>query len=269
MTAARYQTVERAPPGAPWIALVHGVSQDHRVFDRQVEAFAADHRLILIDLPGHGLSTELPGPYGVQEYADSIAGALAAAGIGRTHFWGTHIGAGAGLLLACQTPDRFESLVLEAPVFPGRPIPVVAEMLAKVSEIVRVEGFPAARETWWQEGRWFDVMRAHPEACRAAEQQAIIADFSGKPLLDSGLITRPIAPIDEDLKALAVPTLIVNGEHDLPAFFEVAEALAALIPGCRRAVIEGGGGFPLWELPDRVNPVVRAFLEALPAEAGA
>ncbi len=259
-SAACAETVTEAGPAAPWIVLVHGVSQDRRVFDRQVAAFRGDHRLLLIDLPGHGLSADLPGPYGIQEYAGSIAEALAAAGIERCHFWGTHIGAGAGLLLACARPALFASLILEGPVFPGRPLPAVAETLARVAATARSDGIAAARTLWWQEGGWFEVMRARPEDCRAAAQRAMIEDFEGRPWLDSGLVSRPIPPIDAALKGLDLPVLIVNGEHDLPDFLAAADALAALLPNCRRSSIPEAGGFPLWEFPEQVNAVVRAFL---------
>ena len=256
-----YEVVATAAAEAPWITMVHGISQDRRVFARQVADFRSDYRLLLIDLPGHGGSAELPGPYGVQEFASAIAAALDAAAIGPTHFWGTHIGAGAGLLLACRAPDRFRSLLLEGPVFPGRPMPGLSDLLAVVLETARTQGMAAARALWWQAG-WFDVMRAHPETCRAAEQRAIVDDFAGRPWLDGGLTTRAIDPIDDLLARLTVPVLIMNGQHDLPDFLMAAEALHGLLPDCRRMSIEQAGGFPFWEFPGQVNPLAKRFFAA-------
>jgi pimeloyl-ACP methyl ester carboxylesterase len=259
---ARYETVTSAGRNAPWITMVHGVSQDRRVFSSQVEAFRSSFRLLLIDLPGHGRSSDLPGPYGLEEYAASIRAALRESAVERSHFWGTHLGAGAGLLLACRDPETFRSLVLEGPVFPGRPLPAVSEMLAEVARTARETGIEAAREKWWNEGGWFAVMRARPEACRAEEQRAMIDEFQGRPWLDAGLFGRPIEPIDGLLAKLDLPVLIMNGEHDLADFVEAAERLAAALPNCRRRVIEDAGGFPLWEFPGRVNAEVRRFLDS-------
>ncbi len=262
MPAARYETVTDAGPGVPWLAMVHGVSQDRRLFSRQVEAFKADYRLLLIDLPGHGLSSDLPGPYGVEEYASSIQSTLKAAGVERSHFLGTHLGATAGLLLACRQPGTFASLVLEAPLYPGRPLRAVSGMLADVAATARDVGMEAAREKWWRDGPWFAVMRERPEACRAAEQRAMIDDFGGRPWLDAGLTSRAISPIDDLLPRLEAPVLILNGEHDIADFVDVAIELHSRLPNCQRAVIEDGGGFPLWEFPDRVNGEIRRFLDA-------
>ena len=257
--AARYETVTDAASTAPWLTLVHGMAQDRRVFSAQVEAFRGSHRLLLVDLPGHGLSSALPGPYGLEEYAAGVGAALAAAGVEHTSYWGTHTGAGVGLLLACREPERFASLVLEGPVIPGRLPPAVGEMLAQVGEIARGQGMDAARRYWWDESGWFAVMRDHPEAFRAEEQQAMTAEFQGGPWLDTRA-PAPVAPIADRLAQLQLPVLILNGEHDMSDFLQVAEELIHLLPQARRAVIPEGGGFPLWEFPDRVNAEVRRFL---------
>jgi len=259
-TAARHEIIDVAPPGAACIALVHGVSQDHRLFDRQVDVLKSEYRLITIDLPGHGRSAGLPGPFGLQEYADSIFGALHEGGIVQCHFWGTHLGAGAGLLLACREPALFLSLILESPVFPGRRLPYVSEFLSRIATIATTKGMEAAREVWWQDGSWFDIIRARPQQCRAREHRAMVEDFGGAPWLDAGLVSRPMPAIDDRAAALPVPTLIINGEHDLADFVEAADALEAILAHCHRRMIPEAGGFPLWEFPDAVNEVVLDFL---------
>jgi 3-oxoadipate enol-lactonase len=258
--AARYEVVTDAGPDYPWLTLVHGMSQSRHVFSAQVAAFRASFRLLLVDLPGHGLSSSLPGPYGLEEFTASVHAAMGAAGVERTHFWGTHTGAGVGLLLASREPARFASLVLEGPVLPGRPPPSVAEMLAQVGELAREQGMDAARRHWWERPDWFAVMRERPEACRAAEHLAMIAEFQGGPWLDTQT-PAPIAPIDDRLAQLHLPVLIVNGEHDVTDFLQVAGEVAELVPNAQRTVIPDGGGFPLWEYPDRVNAEVRRFLD--------
>ena len=259
---AGYETVEEAASAAPWLTLVHGMSQDRRVFSAQVAAFRAAYRLLLIDLPGHGLSAAHPGPYGLAEFAGSISAAMRKAGIGRTHYWATHTGAGVGLLLACREPGRFSSLVLEGPVIPGRLPPAVGEMLLQVGELAREQGLDAARRHWWERSGWFAVMRERPEACRAAGQRALIEEFQGRPWLDTKT-PAPVPPIEDRLAQLSLPVLIMNGEHDMTDFIQAADELSGLLPHARRTVIEDAGGFPAWEYPDRANEEVRRFLESV------
>jgi len=239
--------------------MVHGVSQDRRLFSAQLEEFRPSFRILLIDLPGHGRSADIPGPYGLVEFALSIEAALDEAAVGASHFWGTHLGAGAGLLLASRTPERFHSLILEAPVFPGRPLPAVVRVLERIRTAARELGVEHARRLWFEESEWFAVIRQNPTDCRAHEHWAMISEFCGGPWLDPGLAS-PIEPITTQLASLQVPTLIMNGQNDLADFLEVADALHRLLPNCRRMNVANGGGFPLWEYPEQVNAVVRGFL---------
>ena len=72
---------------------------------------------------------------------------------------------------------------------------------------------------------------------RAPEQRAIIEDFAGAPWLDEGLTTRPLPPIDDSLRRLEIPVLIMNGENDLPDFVHVADEIEALLPEARRTYL--------------------------------
>lgn len=269
VVSAAHEVMTDAGPEAPWLTLVHGATQHRGLFSAQVAAFRAEFRLLLIDLPGHGQSASLPGPYGMVEYAARVRAAMVEAIGGgggesiaegeRTHYWATHTGTGVGLLLAAMEPARFESLVLEGPVFPDRQPPYAVEMIAKVRELAAGDGLDAARRHWWERSEWFRVMRENPEACRAAEHLALVSEFQGGPWLDAGT-PASVASIDGLLAGLDLPVLIVNGEHELADFLAVAEELSGLLPKARRVVIADAGGFPLWEFPDRVNKEVRDFL---------
>ena len=259
--AAKYEAVLDAGGDARWLVMVHGMSQDHRAFGAQADAFKDRHRILMIDLPGHGLSADLPGPFGHLELAAHVAGAMDQAGVERCDYWGTHTGTALALLMACERPDRFRSLVLEGPVLPGRNPPSAQAVLERVRDTARTRGVAAARRQWFSEGGWFQVMHQRPEECREAAQWAIISDFAGAPWLDDGPAA-PVAPIDDRLPSLDSPVLIYNGEHDVADFLDAADRLEALLPRVQRATIAHAGGFPAWEFPDRVNRLVADFLAA-------
>lgn len=249
-----------AGPSAPWLTMVHGASQSHLVFDRQVDAFREDFKLCLVDLPGHGRSRTVDGPFGPMEHAGSVLTALDAAGIDAMHYWGTHTGSAVALLLAVRHPQRFRSLILEGAVSPGMPMPAVSDNLATVQAIARRDGLAAAKAWWFDHTAWFDVIRAHPIECRADAHRAMIADFDAQPWLDARTPAR-VEPVESALASLDVPTLLINGEHELPDFVDVADRLEDILPRGARIVVPRGGGFPLWEFPDPVNAEVRRFLD--------
>lgn len=261
--SANYQAITEAGHEAPWLVMVHGASHDHRAFSAQVAAFRARCRIALIDLPGHGLSAGIAGPFGHAELARHVRGALEDAGIACCHYWASHTGSALGLLLAAAEPQRFRSLILEGAVLPGPATPYVEAALQRARASAQGAGIEAARRQWFDTGDWFEVIRARPNECRAAEHWQMIADFPGAPWLAPGT-PAPVAALGDDaLAGLTMPVLIYNGEHDLPDFAAAARFLEARLPNARREAIAEAGGFPAWEFPERVNALVGAFLDGV------
>ena len=63
-----------------------------------------------------------------------------------------------------------------------------------------------------------------------------------------------------DLARIAVPTLVAVGESDTLTPPDLAEEMAALIPGARLARIAGAGHLPPMEMPEAVNALLRDWL---------
>ena len=259
--AAETTTVAVAGTRAPWLVMVHGATHNQGYFDAQARALEQDFRLLLVDLPGHGRSAHLPGPYGFEEYADSVLAAMDAAGIERTHYLGTHTGSACALILATRDPERFLSLALEGPPLPGADLPSVIESMARCRATARERGVDAARSEWYEQGRWFDVIRENPERCRADAHWEMLLEYTGAPWLDP-TPARPVRPVLERLPRVACPVLIINGERDVEDFLEAADTIEAALPDVRRVRIAGAGGFPMWEDPEAVNPHIRRHLAA-------
>ena len=69
------------------------------------------------------------------------------------------------------------------------------------------------------------------------------------------------APIDR-LGTLDVPTLVVAGERDVPGFLEMADILAARIPGAASHRVSGAGHMVNMEAADAVNTLLEEFLSS-------
>jgi len=59
--------------GKPAFVFVHGWTCNRSFFARQAEHFAWRHRVVSVDLRGHGESDKPHGAYPVAAYADDIA----------------------------------------------------------------------------------------------------------------------------------------------------------------------------------------------------
>ncbi len=252
-----YET--RGDAGRPWLTLVHGFSQNRRYFEPALPQLEEKFRLLLVDLRGHGDSAGLPGPFGIEEYADDLEQIFAHEKIERTRYWATHTGTAVGLVLTLRQPELLGKLVLEGAVLPGFPMPRTAELQARASAIARSEGVLVALEDWFDGADWFANMREHPEKTNAAGQRELVNEFAGAPWL-SDLAPEPVPDVRSRLAEIHQRTLVYNGEYDLEEFKQGAAVLEAGPANVERLVIPGAGGFPLWERPGRVVPIVLRHL---------
>jgi pimeloyl-ACP methyl ester carboxylesterase len=254
-----YEVIDIHEKDDPWLIMVHGFTHNCHYFSKQVSTFQQNFRIFLTDLRGHGKSAGVPGPYGIEEYADDVFAALKDAGVEKAHYWGTHTGAAIGLVLALRHPERFTSLIFEGTFLPGFPMPKVGELINRARLIAQSRGIEAAREDWFYQADWFAYIRDHPQICRAKEQRAMISEFEGAPWL-SNLIPQQVTPVSECLAHIRQPTLVYNGKYDLDDFKRAALHLKQGLPDVQCEEISEAGGFPGWENPQVVNLLVSSFL---------
>lgn len=244
-----------------WLTLLHGFSQNARLFERQKEYFERHYRVFCPELLGHGARDIPTTDYSLQSHARDVLEQMRAHGIERTHFWGTHTGTSVGLLLALEQPDLIASLVLEAVVVPGLDMPIVTATIERARSVARTSGVRAAMEDWFQHAGWFRAMRQNFDTFRADAQRDLVCTFQGQPLLAEPRL--PALSLVERVQALTCPVLLYNGSDDMDDFKRTAIWLAQNLPHAEREELPGLGGFPLWEAPEHVNVRVERFLSGL------
>ena len=89
-----------AGSGRP-LVLIHGVSMSRRFFERNVPALAEHHRVINVDLRGHGESPASEGGHTVAQYARDIHHMLGALGLDGAVL----VGWSMGTMVAWDPPD--------------------------------------------------------------------------------------------------------------------------------------------------------------------
>ncbi len=99
--------------GAP-LVLLHPASRSSLVFSRLLDALAVQRglRAIALDLPGFGMSDDLPPHTSVGRLATMVAQVIASLGTARAHVFGLHTGNKVAAALAAVHPDRVDRLVM-------------------------------------------------------------------------------------------------------------------------------------------------------------
>ena len=231
-----------AGTGDPALVFVHGWSSDRTYFEPQFHHFAAQHRVVALDLRGHGASR--PGPaYDCEALADDVLAVAADAGVHRPIVVGHSLG---GLVaLACAArPDAVRAAVLvdPAPMLPGR---------GQASFVRRVPDVAADEDGSWRAAFAARLFGPH-DTVRRDETVAAVRTV---PLPVALGTWRAMAEFDGAavLPRVGVPVLLVTaGEPEAG----VAEQLGDVALG--RTV--GAGHFVQLEVPDQVNAMIERFL---------
>lgn len=101
--------------GEPTIVFVHGWTCDRSFFAPQVEHFARRHRVVSVDLRGHGESDKPSGPYSIGVHADDIAYLIDQLGVSKVVAVGHSMGGLAVAQLAASHPHCVAAVALVEP----------------------------------------------------------------------------------------------------------------------------------------------------------
>ncbi|AKU96988.1 putative hydrolase [Labilithrix luteola] len=126
------------------LLLLHGLYDSHRTWKNVAPAFARDRRVLMPDLPGHGLSDRPDASYELGWHAGIIARWLEALGVKELDVVGHSFGGGVAQMLLLERRLRIRRLVLVASGGLGREVGS-ALRLASVRGVVERFGQPFMR----------------------------------------------------------------------------------------------------------------------------
>ncbi|WP_022835648.1 alpha/beta fold hydrolase [Salisaeta longa] len=247
--------VEQHGSGPPLVFL-HGLGSSGRDWAPQVAAFAADFRVLTIDLRGHGRSGVPPGPYTIPQMARDVAVVLRKLDATPATVVGLSMGGMVALQLAADAPDLVQRLC------------VVNSM-----DDMRLH-------TWYDV--WFYLSRRVAVRVlgmrRVAERLArVLFVRDSQAHLRDEMVRRWSANntrgylaamdaimgwhITDRLPAITAPTLLVAATHDYTPVAAKRRTAAAL-PNARVVVIPNARHALPVERPEAFNATLRTFLDA-------
>ncbi|MFN3528550.1 MAG: alpha/beta fold hydrolase [Bacteroidia bacterium] len=100
---------------APWVVFIHGAGGNSSIWFKQVKAFSSHFNLLLLDLRGHGKSTNMAAEmrkYSFEAIARDVIEVLDHLNIAKAHFVGVSLGTIIIRQLAETAPNRVASMVM-------------------------------------------------------------------------------------------------------------------------------------------------------------
>jgi pimeloyl-ACP methyl ester carboxylesterase len=249
---------ERAGTG-PAVVLTHGFVGDARsTWGSQIDTLSDEFTVIAWDAPGAGGSTDPPEDFGMDAYADCLAGLLRALRIERAHLVGLSFG-GALVLAAFH---RHRGLALS--------LALVSGYAGWVGSLGTVEADQRLARSLQASRLTPDefVTAMAPSMFSPSAEGELVARFldSVRAFRPSGFRAMARASYPDQRHVLAdvdVPTLLLYADHDVRAPVSIGEAMQHALPRSELVVLTGPGHASTVEAPDDVTRELRRFLRSV------
>jgi pimeloyl-ACP methyl ester carboxylesterase len=239
----------------PLLVLVHGITENRHSWDPLTDDLARDHRVLRVDLRGHG---ESPGgdDYGIATLADDVAAAVAQFDAGPPLLVGHSLG---GMVVTAYAAAREVRGVVN--VDQSLDLAPLQSAVQSQAETLRSDAFPAVIGALFESmrGQLSDAESARLNALRRPDQAVVLAIWAL--LLDTTPAELEQA-VDAMVTGLTAPYLALDGIDPGPGH---AEWLAGRIPQAQLEVWDGLGHYPHLVEPERFLDRLRKFESQLGA----
>jgi pimeloyl-ACP methyl ester carboxylesterase len=245
------------------LVLVHGLLMNRRMYDTLAPEIASrGHRVVTIDLLGHGRSDRLADRqiYSMTAFADQVLALLDHLELEAPVVGGTSLGANVGLEFAAHHPQRAGALFIEMPVLEdallGAALIFTPVLLGLRFGSPLLKGVAALTRRIPRSNYLVDIgldwIRQDPEPSRAVLE---------------GILYGRTAPTAEERRALKHPALVIGHPNDPLHPFSDADMLVDEMANAR---LVDANSILEWRLtPERLTNELADFLDEVYAEGEA
>lgn len=222
--------------GTP-ILMIHGGLAHADIWSAQIADLMSDHKVIVADTRGHGRTTNDGSTYAYDLLADDYLALLDHLAVDDVHLVGWSDGANIGYAISTKAPERLASHFAHA----GN---------------VTLDGIDPAVETDEVFGVYVGMM-AEDYAALSPTPNGFDAFLDA--ITEMWSTEKPGGV--ESLKSIAVPTLVVQSEHDEAILMEHSQLIADTIPDAELLVLEDVSHFASFQAPEAYTAAIRAFID--------
>jgi pimeloyl-ACP methyl ester carboxylesterase len=277
LSAGDVQVVDEGPTAGgrqgPPIVLLHCYSCSLQWWDRLAPLLSERHRVVRLDLLGHGGSEKPESGYSMEEQGALVAEALNRLEVEGATVVGHSMGATVATALAAESSELVDRLVVvdQAPdnSFGGLPfiarlayIPVLGQLLDRITPDFAVkDGYADAFAPDYDLESGFENPDQVVDDFNAMTYTSFDDSADGEDEYVEEI------PLDDRITNAAIPLLVIFGDEE--QIYDTDEAVAAYedVPGVRTAIVEGAGHSPNVERPEETARLILEFANEAGDEA--
>jgi 2-succinyl-6-hydroxy-2,4-cyclohexadiene-1-carboxylate synthase len=253
----------------PPVVLLHGFTGACESMADLAERLRARHRIVRVDLVGHGQSDapREPAAYTMESCTEQLA-AISAALAPEAHWLGYSMGGRAALALAVRHPERVRSLLAVGASAGLRDPAARAQRIRDdeaLADAIEQEGLEKFVDRWMALPLFSSQTRLGAEALASAREQRLRSRPHGLANSLRGMGAGAQPPLFESLARLAAPACFVAGAEDAK-FRALAAELAALAPHGESRIVANAGHAAHLEAPAAFASLALEFFAAVDAQ---
>ena len=243
----------------------HEFAGDYRSWRAQVNFFSRRYRVITYNARGYPPSDvpERLDDYTQAQSVDDLKGLLDHLGVERAHVGGLSMGGNVALNFGLTYPDAARSLIIAGTGAGSTDADAFRENVNRRADAMRAGGM-AAMDDYSNSQTRVQLRRKDPHGFEEFRQGLMEHSALGSALTFAGVQGRrpTIFALDDKMRALDVPALIMTGDEDEPCI-ETSVFMKRCIPKSGLAFLPQSGHAINLEEPDLFNRLVLDFLTAV------
>jgi 3-oxoadipate enol-lactonase len=245
--------------GAETILFSHGLLWSGKLFYKQVEYFKSAYKVVTFDHRGQGKSEVTDSGYDMESLAEDAATLIETLKLGKVHFIGLSMGGFLAMRLAARRPDLIKSAILIETSAQSEPNKAKYTFLNTIVKLFGVS--PVADAV--MKIMFGDTFLKDPN--RKAEKEEWKNELKNNPKSIVKAVNGVIARngIENELKNIKCPTLVMVGNEDKATVPAKAEFIHKNIPHSKLVYIKNAGHSSSIEEPEQVNIAIENFLIGL------
>jgi len=243
--------------GAETLFFSHGLLFHGGMWAAQLANLSQHYRCVIYDHRGQGKSSR-SGGRDMDLLAEDACALVEHLGCGPVHFIGLSMGGFVGMRVAARRPELVRSLVLlntsadgETHTQKYRSLVIAVQLFGVRAVTSRVIPIMFGQTTLANPALL--PMVHHWKSWLHGLSRDVVGAVKG--VINRGAVL-------EELPAITCPTLVIAGQEDRATPLVKSRRIAERIPQARLEILDGVGHMSALESPDRINALIREFLEA-------